>query len=217
MMELSDPQSPPPPCPPPPNTPPPAQPAEADIEVPSVHLGSVSSPRNEGVEDSPAKRPRLLAQPRILIPDPPVYFIPTSAKARDPIKNYSGDAGFDLFTTEACEIAACDRMLISTGIYVMIPKGFAGMIMPKSGVTMDTGLFVVPGVIDSGYRDVLHVMVYNSNRKTKLYLPKHSNIAQMVIHRIHSSDTLLFTDRLTSTKRSLESHPHGHPHGRVSL
>ncbi len=209
MMELSDPQSPPPP-PPPSNTPtpPPAQPAEADIEVTSVHLGTATSPRREGDEESPAKRPRL-PRPRILIPDPPVYFIPTSPKARQPTKNYPGDAGFDLFTTEACEIAPCDRMFISTGICVMIPKGFVGMVMPKSGVTMDTGLFVVPGVIDSGYRDVLHVMVYNSNRKTKLYLPKHSNIAQMVIHRIHSSDTLIFTDRLTSSERSLQTCPHG--------
>ncbi len=158
-------------------------------------------------EQANRKRPLL----RLLIPDPPIYFIPTCPSAKEPRKAFPEDGGFDLFTTEPTEIDTFERAMISLGIYVMIPGGFTGTILPKSSITMETGLFVIPGTIDSGYRGILHVMVFNSNRKTKVFLPKHTNIAQMVVSKIHSSNEMLFTDRLTESKRG------GHGFGRMSV
>lgn len=72
-----------------------------------------------------------------------------------------GDAGYDLFSTERIIINPLERKLVSTGIAVEIPEGFYGRIAPRSGLAIKNGIDVLAGVIDSGYRNEIKVVLIN--------------------------------------------------------
>lgn len=74
-----------------------------------------------------------------------------------------GDAGVDLRAREAGSIAPGERALVPTGIAVSVPDGFVGLVAPRSGLAIRHGISVVngPGVIDSGYRGEVAVIIVN--------------------------------------------------------
>ena len=71
-----------------------------------------------------------------------------------PESAYPGDAGFDLVACETVEIGPGERAVVRIGIAIAIPEGFAGLVVPRSGLALRHGISIVntPGLIDSGYR-----------------------------------------------------------------
>jgi dUTP pyrophosphatase len=84
-------------------------------------------------------------------------------QARVPAKAHSGDAGWDIFASEAAEVGPGETKIIKTGIALEIPPGWYGQIKSRSGLGAK-GLIVTAGVVDSGYRGEVGVVVVNGNR-----------------------------------------------------
>jgi dUTP pyrophosphatase len=106
-----------------------------------------------------------------------------SAAARPPVQAHEGDAGFDLHAAEAVTIGPGERASVGTGIAVAIPDGQAGLVIPRSGLAARHGISVVnaPGLIDSGYRGEIQVVLLNTDRKTTFSAEAGERIAQLVI------------------------------------
>ena len=83
--------------------------------------------------------------------------------AKEPFRATTSDAGYDLFSTEYVTLEPFQRKLISTGINMEIPEGFYGRIAPRSGLACKKGIDVMAGVIDSGYRGEVKVLLINFN------------------------------------------------------
>jgi len=84
-----------------------------------------------------------------------------------PERAYAGDAGLDLTTCERVELAPGERGVVSTGLALAIPAGYAGFVQPRSGLAAREGIAVVnsPGLIDSGYRGEVQVVLgFGSSR-----------------------------------------------------
>ena len=88
------------------------------------------------------------------------------ADAVAPQRAYTGDAGLDLASCERVELGPGERALVGTGLAVAIPEGYAGFVQPRSGLAARHGLTVVnsPGLVDSGYRGELRVVLLNTDR-----------------------------------------------------
>ena len=82
---------------------------------------------------------------------------------KEPFRANESDAGYDLFSTEYVMLEPFQRKLISTGINVEIPQGFYGRVAPRSGLACKKGIDVMAGVIDSGYRGEIKVLLINLN------------------------------------------------------
>ncbi len=84
---------------------------------------------------------------------------------RCPTRAHAGDAGLDLYSCEAAHIGPGERWSIGTGIAVEIPEGHAGLVLPRSGLAREHGISLVnsPGLIDSGYRGELRVLLLNTD------------------------------------------------------
>lgn len=95
---------------------------------------------------------------------------------------HDGDAGVDLRATEAVSLQPGERSLIPTGIAVAIPAGYAGFVQPRSGMAINKGLGLLnsPGLIDSGYRGEIKVIVINLDSEV-LEISRGDRIAQLVI------------------------------------
>lgn len=80
-----------------------------------------------------------------------------------PTRAHPGDAGLDLCAVEACDLAPGRRETVSTGLAVAIPPGWAGLVVPRSGLARKHGVTVAnaPGLIDAGYRGELQVLLVN--------------------------------------------------------
>lgn len=103
-----------------------------------------------------------------------------------PLPTYArpGDAGLDLLArTEALVEPGGGRALVPTGIRVAIPEGYAGWILPRSGLALRHGVTLVnsPGLIDSGYRDELAVALLNTDPERPFKVGKGDRIAQLVL------------------------------------
>jgi len=96
---------------------------------------------------------------------------------------HEGDAGLDLCSVEAATLAPFERILVSTGIALAIPQGYAGYVIPRSGLAIKKGLSVVnaPGLIDSGYRGEIKVIVINLDPHAPIEIKSGDRIAQLVI------------------------------------
>ena len=88
------------------------------------------------------------------------------AGAALPGRPYDGDAGLDLTACEALRIGPGERAVVPTGVAVEIPAGHAGLVLPRSGLAATHGISIVnaPGLIDSGYRGELLVILLNTDR-----------------------------------------------------
>jgi dUTP pyrophosphatase len=98
----------------------------------------------------------------------------------------SGDAGIDLLSAEDLFLAPGERAAVSTGIAIAIPEGHAGFVQPRSGRALHEGLGLVnsPGLIDSGYRGEIKVIVINHGRDEKIHIRRGEKIAQLVIQKV---------------------------------
>lgn len=82
--------------------------------------------------------------------------------AKTPTKGSDGAAGYDLYSVERIVINPGERKLISIGLKMQIPKTYYGRIAPRSGLALKHGIDVMAGVIDSDYRNIVGVILYNS-------------------------------------------------------
>jgi dUTP pyrophosphatase len=100
-----------------------------------------------------------------------------------PSHAYDGDAGLDLSACEALTLAPGARAVVGTGIAVEIPEGYAGFVQPRSGLAARHGIGVVnsPGLIDSGYRGEVHVVLLNSDQSEAFTVEPGMRIAQLVV------------------------------------
>jgi dUTP pyrophosphatase len=106
-----------------------------------------------------------------------------------PLPSYArvGDAGADLVAREGVVIAAAGgRALVPTGVAVAIPEGYAGFVLPRSGLALRHGITCLntPGLIDSGYRDELRVVLVNTDPSTPYTVERGDRIAQLVVQRV---------------------------------
>lgn len=100
-----------------------------------------------------------------------------------PVQAYTGDAGLDLAACDRVEIGAGERALVGTGLAVAIPDGYAGFVQPRSGLAAEHGVTVLntPGLIDSGYRGEVQVILLNSDLATPFVVEPGMRIAQLVV------------------------------------
>jgi dUTP pyrophosphatase len=100
-----------------------------------------------------------------------------------PERAYAGDAGLDLAACERVELGAGERATVPTGLAVAIPEGFAGFVQPRSGLAARHGLTVVnsPGLVDSGYRGELRVVLLNTDAREPFVVEPGMRIAQLVV------------------------------------
>ena len=100
-----------------------------------------------------------------------------------PIRADEGDAGLDLHAVEPAVIGAGERAAVGTGIAVEIPPGHAGLVLPRSGLALKHGIALVnaPGLIDSGYRGEIRVLLLNTDREHDFELEPGQRIAQLLV------------------------------------
>lgn len=106
-----------------------------------------------------------------------------------PRRAHPGDAGLDLHSGEDVTLKPGARASVGTGIAVAIPDGFAGFVVPRSGLAARHGIGVVnaPGLIDSGYRGEVRVLLINLDPSEPLELKRGERIAQLVIQRVEDA------------------------------
>jgi dUTP pyrophosphatase len=100
---------------------------------------------------------------------------------------HSGDAGIDLHAREDAFITrGGGRVLMPTGIAIAIPLGWAGFVLPRSGLALKHGISVVnsPGLIDSAYRGELKVVLINTDPAADYEITRGDRIAQLVLQRV---------------------------------
>ena len=100
-----------------------------------------------------------------------------------PQRAYAGDAGLDLAACERVELAPGARAVVATGLAVAIPEGYAGFVQPRSGLAARAGISIVntPGLVDSGYRGELRVVLLNTDREHSFVVEPGMRIAQLVV------------------------------------
>lgn len=105
------------------------------------------------------------------------------ADAVVPARAYEGDAGLDLAACERVELAPGERALVPTGLAVAIPDGYAGFVQPRSGLAARHGITIVntPGLVDSGYRGELKVILLNTDPAEPFVVEAGMRIAQLVV------------------------------------
>ncbi|MCA1833745.1 MAG: dUTP diphosphatase [Actinomycetota bacterium] len=106
-----------------------------------------------------------------------------SEAATVPARAHRGDAGLDLFAAEGVTLKPGERATVATGIAVAIPDGYAGFVQPRSGAAAKHGLGLVnsPGLIDSGYRGEVRVILINLDRNEPIEIHTGDKIAQLVV------------------------------------
>lgn len=115
---------------------------------------------------------------------------------------YSGDAGLDLRANESVDIQPYQRVLISTGLAIAIPDGYAGFVQPRSGLALKKGLTIAntPGLIDAHYRGELKVIAVNLDSENPIHIERGERIAQLVIQEVPIVH-LVEVDELDETDR----------------
>lgn len=125
-----------------------------------------------------------------------------SAHARAPARAHPGDAGYDLHAAEPVSLEPGERASVGTGVAVAIPGGHAGLVLPRSGLALEHGIALVnaPGLIDSGYRGELRVLLLNTDRAGVFAVEPGDRIAQLVIVKVEGPE-LEAVDQLDETPR----------------
>ncbi len=114
-----------------------------------------------------------------------------------------GDAGADLVARDDVVLdAAGGRALVPTGVAVAIPVGWAGFVLPRSGLALRHGVTCLntPGLIDAGYRDELRVLLVNTDPTTDYQVRRGDRIAQLVLMRVEEAHFGVVDD-LSSSER----------------
>ncbi len=119
------------------------------------------------------------------------HTIPTQRLSQDaviPSQGYVGDAGYDLCASIGITLKPFERTLIPTGLALEIPYGYAGFVVPRSGLAIKQGLSIVntPGLIDSNYRGEIKVIAINLDPHNDITVTPGDRIAQLVIMKVES-------------------------------
>ncbi|HET8892809.1 MAG TPA: dUTP diphosphatase [Gaiellaceae bacterium] len=121
-----------------------------------------------------------------------------------PQRAYGGDAGLDLSACERVELGPGERATVPTGLAVAIPEGYAGFVQPRSGIAMRNGITIVnsPGLVDSGYRGELQVVLLNTDAREPFVVEPGMRIAQLVVVPIPDIE-LVELDELPESERGV--------------
>jgi dUTP pyrophosphatase len=121
-----------------------------------------------------------------------------------PSRAYAGDAGLDLSACERVELGAGERAIVGTGLAVAIPEGYAGFVQPRSGLAAKHGITIVntPGLVDSGYRGELKVILVNTDPQEAFVVEPGMRIAQLVVLEVPGVDPIE-VDELPDTERGI--------------
>src|SRR5215211_5945601 len=124
------------------------------------------------------------------------------AGARLPSRAHDGDAGLDLYSAEGATIAPGERASVATGIAIEIPARFAGLVLPRSGLAARRGIALVnaPGLIDSGYRGEIRVLLLNTDRRETFEVAPGDRIAQLVLTPVADVEPLEVAELATSVR-----------------
>ena len=119
-----------------------------------------------------------------------------------PTQAYIGDAGFDHAASERHELGPGERALVPTGLAVAIPEGHGGFVLPRSGLASRNGITIVnaPGLIDSGYRGEVQVVLLNTDREVPFVIEPGMRIAQLVVLPVPSVE-LVELEELPESER----------------
>ncbi|MFD1832153.1 MULTISPECIES: dUTP diphosphatase [Streptomyces] len=105
-----------------------------------------------------------------------------------PLPSYAhpGDAGCDLVTTEAADLAPGERAVLPTGVSIALPDGYAAFVHPRSGLAARCGVCLVnaPGTVDAGYRGEIRVIVANLDPRENVRFERFDRIAQLVVQQV---------------------------------
>ena len=110
--------------------------------------------------------------------------------ARPPGRAHADDAGFDLHAAAPASLAAGQRASVGTGLALEIPAGWAGLVLPRSGLAARHGIALVnaPGLIDPGYRGEVRVLLLNTDRAEPFEIASGDRIAQLVLVRFEAPE-----------------------------
>lgn len=105
-----------------------------------------------------------------------------------PDRAYEGDAGLDLAAYERHELGPGERAVVGTGLAVEIPPGYAGFVQPRSGLAAKHGITILnsPGLVDSGYRGEIRVILLNTDRAETFVVEPGMRIAQLVVQAVET-------------------------------
>jgi dUTP pyrophosphatase len=128
-----------------------------------------------------------------------------------PKQAYAGDAGLDLSACERHELGPGERATVGTGLAVEIPEGYAGFVQPRSGLADAHGITVLntPGLIDSGYRGEVKVILLNTDRLETFVVQPGMRIAQLVIQAVEEVE-LVEANELAASERGARGHGSSH-------
>jgi len=146
--------------------------------------------RSPAARSTPESGPPRVAVKRL---DPS---LPLPTYARD------GDAGLDLSSAERVVIEPGARALVRTGLALAIPSGYAGFVLPRSGLALRQGITVLnaPGLIDAGYRGEVMVLLVNHDRSGAVTVERGDRVAQLVVQRVERVE-LVEVDELPASER----------------
>lgn len=123
-------------------------------------------------------------------------------RARLPTRAYPGDAGLDLYALEDGALDPGERASVRTGIAIEIPDGEAGLVLPRSGLAARHGIALVnaPGLIDSGYRGEVCVLLLNTDHASAFTITAGDRIAQLVLVKVQTPE-VVEVDELAVSER----------------
>ncbi len=121
-----------------------------------------------------------------------------------PERAYPGDAGLDLAALEPAVLGPGERATVGTGLAVAVPDGYAAFVQPRSGLAADHGITLVnaPGLIDSGYRGEIRVVLLNTDRDETFTVEPGMRIAQLVVLKVPELE-LNEVDELPASERGV--------------
>jgi dUTP pyrophosphatase len=119
-----------------------------------------------------------------------------------PARAHPRDAGLDLRSAVDLEVGPGKRAMVSTGLAVAIPEGFAGLVLPRSGLASKHGLTMAnaPGLIDAGYRGEVVCAVVNLDRDRPVRISRGDRIAQLVVVAVPELAPVFVEDLPPSTR-----------------
>ena len=121
-----------------------------------------------------------------------------------PLPRYAraGDAGLDLCAAARVVIGPGERVIVGTGLAIAIPPGFAGLVLPRSGLALRHGITALnsPGLVDSGYRGEVRVLLINHDPTTAVTVERGDRIAQLVVQAVEHVE-LVEVDELSASDR----------------
>ncbi|HMC05943.1 MAG TPA: dUTP diphosphatase [Solirubrobacterales bacterium] len=122
--------------------------------------------------------------------------------ARLPSRAHPGDAGLDLHAVSSVTIPPGGRASVGTGVALEIPAGHAGLVLPRSGLAARHGIALVnsPGLIDSGYRGEVKVLLLNTDRERSFQVEPGDRIAQLVVAPLAAVEPVEVAELATSAR-----------------